>query len=526
MQIIVTPGPGVKIKSESAGVIIKEASAPVDKTTLLPLQVENVGKVLRASNVGEFAFNLVFGFVLYLVEQVRSLEKIVKAQSNRIKELEGQISKDSHNSSKPPSSDGLKKKKRTSSLRGKSGKKNGGQKGHKGRTLEAVETPDHIKKYAVNSCSECQGDLAGVEASGYEKRQVFDIPPVQIEVTEHQAEIKNCPDCGHCNKGEFPDGVSQPAQYGPRLKAQASYFNTYHFVPLERTTEILSDLYNHAISDGVISKANSTILENIAPSTKAIKEELLASEVVHFDESGLRVEAKLHWLHVASTATLTHYDVHQKRGSEAMDESGILPKFTGTAVHDHWKSYFKYDCSHSLCNAHHLRELQFIYEQYDQQWAEDMGLLLLEIKKALERSKQILAPEKLAEFDKRYDALVAIGLKANPQPQQPPEQKKKRGRKKQTPPKNLLDRLKDFKSEVLAFMYDPSIPFDNNQAERDVRMIKVKQKVSGGFRTKYGADTFCHIRAYISTARKQGHRVIDVLHDALVGNPFMPTPIS
>lgn len=533
MEVIVTPGPGRKIKSASAGVIIKEASAPVDKATSLPLQVETIRKVLHSNNVGELAYNMILSFILYLVEQVLDLEKTVKEQevqakeqSERIKELEGQISKDSHNSGKPPSSDGLKKKKRTSSLRGKSDKKNGGQEGHKGRTLEAVESPDHIEKYTVNSCSECQGNLEDVEASDHEKRQVFDIPPVQIEVTEHQAEIKNCPHCGHCNKGEFPKEVSQHVQYGPRLKAQVTYFNTYHFVPLERTTEIISDLYDHPISDGAVIKANETVSENIEPSTKAIKEQLVASDVVNFDESGLRVEGKLHWLHVASTDTLTHYDAHKKRGSEAMDDIGILPDFKGTAIHDHWKPYFKYSCSHGSCNAHHLRELQFIYEQYDQQWAEDMGLLLLEIKKAVESSEQVLAPEKLAEFDKRYDELVAIGLKANPQPEQPPGQKKKRGRKKQTPPKNLLDRLKDFKTETLAFMYDPSIPFDNNQAERDVRMIKVKQKVSGGFRTKKGADTFCHIRAYISTARKNGRRVLDALHDALVGNPFIPNPTS
>jgi transposase len=269
---------------------------------------------------------------------------------------------------------------------------------------------------------------------------------------------------------------------------------------------------------------NETLVNSIEPTLDTIQRQLIAAAVVHFDESGMRVEGRLNWLHVAGTRLLTYYNVHPKRGKEGMAAAGLLPQLRGRAVHDHWRSYFTFDnCRHALCNVHHLRELQFIVDQYEQPWAEDMAGLLLDIKAEVEAAQpeqMALSPDQLTYFEQRYDDLIEQGLIANPPPADPPA--KKQGRKKQSPAKNLLDRLRDHKREVLAFMVDFRVPFDNNLAERDVRMLKVKQKISGSFRTRTGAETFCAIRSYISTVRKQGGNVIDAIYDAFVGNPFVP----
>jgi transposase len=461
--------------------------------------------------------------VLKLSAQIAALEQQVAEQAVIIQSLQDQLAKNSQNSSKPPSSDGLKKPK-TRSLRPRGERPNGGQPGHKGDTLQMVTEPDHVEVYPVGCCPHCQVDLRDIEPTGYEKRQVFDVPPVRVEVTEHQAEIKQCPDCGQQVKGVFPDNVTQPTQYGPRLKAQASYLNNYHYIPLARTEELLNDFYGQSPSEAVIIEANKLLAEQTKPSRESIKQQLIAAPVVNFDESGLRVAGKTNWLHVASTPDLTFYFVHPKRGQEGMTAGGILPDFQGKAVHDHWASYLKFDhCQHTFCNAHHLRELQFVLEQYQQAWAADMAQLLRDIKAEVEATPAAatsLPPERLAYYERRYDQIINAGLAANPPPAEPPP--KKRGRPKQSPPKNLLDRLQTQKAGVLAFMYDFNVPFDNNQAERDVRMVKVKQKVSGAFRTQLGADNFCAIRSYISTVRKQGHNVIEALYDALVGQPIMP----
>jgi len=460
--------------------------------------------------------------------QVAELAQQLAKQGEVLQELQARLAKSSRNSSKPPSSDGYGRVPRTASLRTSGGKPHGGQPGHAGQTLMAVEHPERTVTYEVPICAHCQASLQGIEVVGYEERQVFDIPAIRIEVTAHRAEIKVCPACGTPSKGTFPDAVTQAVQYGPTVQTWASYFPNYHHMPVERTTEIFEDLVQHRVSEATVLKASEQLDTCIAPSTEAVKEMLRDAEVLHVDESGLRVRGKLHWLHVACTDRLTSYEVHAKRGHEAMDDAGILGEFSGTVVHDHWKPYFQYDeCNHALCNAPHLRELRFINQQYQQAWAHDMAELLLEIKAAVEATPEPamrLSPPELAAFEKRYDAVVQAGFEANPAPGPTTEgEKHKRGRPKQPPPVNLLIRLRDFKGQVLAFMSDFHVPFDNNQGERDIRMVKVKQKVSGGFRTLEGAKRFGRIRGYLSTARKQAKNVFEAIRDAFDGNPFIPS---
>jgi len=456
-----------------------------------------------------------------LYEQIAELKGIVQTQAARLQPLEDQRARNSGNSGKPPSSDGLKKKPR--SLREKGKRKAGGQKGHKGHTLDMVTHPDHSVSHALTTCPHCQTDVRAVSVERVEKRQVFDLPEVRLEVTEHQGEVKTCPCCGEKVKARFPEGVDHAVQYGTRIKAQAVYLNTYQLLPLARIGELFADFYGHAPSAALILGALQQTQRQIQPALDAIEALLLQSNVVHNDETGMRVEGKLRWLHVTSTDRLTAYTMHQKRGQEAIREIGILPRFKGVSVHDGWASYFQFDCDHALCNAHHLRELRFIEEQYQQRWAGDMAQLLRDAKQevaACPEGQTALAPERIACYHQQYEALLKQGFKANLPPETPPP--KKRGRKKQSPPKNLLDRLQKYQQETLAFIADFRVPFDNNLAERDVRMMKVKQKVSGTFRTQQGAEMFCDLRAYISTARKQGQSVICALHHALLGQPFTP----
>ena len=477
-----------------------------------PLRIPSEAEIRAAYREGEDAVVKLF------YETISKLDE-------RIQRLEDQIAKNSSNSSKPPSSDGFKKKPK--SLRQRSGKKSGGQPGHTGHTLKAVTTPDQVQVHRVRRCRHCQANLEEVEVQGCEKRQVFDVPPVKIEVTEHQAEIKTCPECHRLTVGEFPAGVSQPVQYGERIKAQMVYFHQYHFVPLERTTEILGDLYGQTVSEGTIVEACQETAQQVEPMYQLTKTELIhTQDTGHFDETGSRIEGKLWWLHVACTALLTYYAPHRKRGGEALDAIGIFPVFKGKAMHDSYRSYFQYeDVINALCNAHHLRDLIFVRDQYQQIWAAEMIKLLLEIKTAVEEApseQQSLSPTQLTDFETRYDAILEAALQTCPvlEPIEPPP--KKRGKPKQHPVKNLLDHLQVRKTETLAFMVDFKVPFDNNQAERDLRMVKLKQKISGCFRSENGAEVFCCIRSYISTARKNGQGVLDVLQLALTGSPFVP----
>lgn len=463
-----------------------------------------------------------------VVEIMTGLMATIRAMEARIQTLEDQIAQHSGNSSKPPSSDGLRRKTKRS-LRRPSGKKNGGQKGHKGYHLESVEKPDETVVHVVKQCEQCQASLEAVEVNEYKTRQVFDLPEIRIFVTEHQAEIKTCPECGQDNIARFPAGLTHPTQYGPGIRSQMVYFNQYHFIPLERTAEIFEDLYQQRIAQGTIMAANRETAQQVKPIKQKIKKYLIGTEeAVGFDETGARVAGKLHWLHSASTLQATYYEVHAKRGSQAMDKIGILPDRSGWSIHDFWKPYLKYALTkHGLCNAHHLRELIFIAERTQQPWTTEMIDLLLEIKETVETAQvsgqSCLTTRQIRQFEQQYKQIINQGLLANPPPERPPG---KRGRVKQSRAKNMLDRLQLHAEKVLAFMYDFKVPFDNNLAERDIRMVKVQQKVSGGFRSLDGAKTFCQIRSYISTARKNHRSILEALSQALAGSPFSPHFIS
>jgi transposase len=457
---------------------------------------------------------------------VEGLLHNIDALNARVQQLEDRLAKNSRNSSKPPASDDPPTKPKPKSLRQRSGKKPGGQKGHPGRTLAVVESPEHVVSHGPEECEGCGRSLVDIEASGYERRQVVDVPPVvALEVTEHRAQRKRCTGCGGTTTAPFPAEAmsAKSVVYGPRIKALSVYLMEYQLLPYERTSELLREFFgSRAPGAGTLHSVLKGCFEGLKETEEAIEEGLRGADVSHFDETGLRVEGKGMWVHVASTDKLTHYAVHEKRGVEATEEIGILPSFAGVAVHDGLSAYRNYErCAHALCNAHHLRELRFMDEEHQQEWAGRMKELLVEIEEAIREEAALggacLAPERVEDFEVRYQRLLEAGLKANP----PPIRTGKRGRPKQSKGKNLVDRLTKHRGEVLRFMHDFRVPFDNNQAERDLRMVKVRQKVSGCFRTRRGAQMFCRIRGYISTARKQGENVLAALENVFIGDPVI-----
>ncbi len=451
-----------------------------------------------------------------LFDIIESQNKQIKDMQKSIKALENQIAKDSHNSSKPPSSDGMKK--RPKSLRKKSKNPRGGQKGHKGSTLKRTTNPNHTIIHAAPilcSCGHCIADESVVE---YDSRQVYDIPPVEIEVTDHLVEIKICPECKMPVKANFPEYLTKAVQYGHRIKAFAVYLLNQHFIPYKRTSEIIEDLFEHKISTGTLYRMNKVFYDILEKPVDAIKSKIISALIAHFDETGFRVDKMLHWLHSAGTRLYTFYAYHKSRGFKAMQDVGILDFFEGRAVHDHFKAYFKFDCEHAACNAHILRDLIYLVERHKQKWAKKMSRHLLKIKKETEKARDKgqheLTKQLIDDFENKYLEILNQGFLDNP------EYDDRRKKKKRTDAQNLLIRLRDFKEQVLAFMYDLDVPFDNNLAERDIRMMKLHQKISGCFRAAEGAQIFCRIRSYLSTARKHGYNRFDVLYNATQNNFF------
>lgn len=456
--------------------------------------------------------------------RIAELEALVTQQGAYIRELEGRVAKDSHNSSKPPSSDGLARK--TQSLRRQSGRKPGGQLGHRGQTLRLVAEPDRVVEHRPTVCTGCQTPLDG-EAPVVlrDRRQVQDLPPVRLRITEHQALHVQCSACQAVSVGTFPPAAPSRAQYGPRLRAFAVYLVEQQLVPYARVQELLRDLFGVDLAGGTLVTWVRAAAATLAPVEDAIKSALGQAPVLHSDETGVRQSGHLTWAHVASTARLTHYAIHPKRGSAATDAIGILPAYRGVSVHDGWKPYqMQTQCRHALCNIHHLRELTFLEEQEHQGWATELKRLLREMKAATDQARRQgqaqLAATVRDAFDVRYDALLAAGLAANPPPAPGP---RRRGRRKQTPARNLLERLLLGKAQVLAFLDDLTIPFGNNQAERDLRMLKVQQKVSGGFRADTGSAAFARIRGYLSTLSKQQMPLLAALATLFMGEPLYPS---
>lgn len=457
---------------------------------------------------------------------VQDLTVRLEASDRRVRHLEEQVAKDSHNSSKPPSSDGLAKPK-PKSLRTPSARPTGGQPGHPGQTLRMVPTPDHTVRHPVDRCTGCGRSLADQVPDRVERRQVFDLPEPKLEVTEHQADVKTCA-CGCVTRAAFPPEVTAPVQYGLRITSVAVYLKEYQLLPFDRLTEILRDLFACVtFSEGTLANMTTACATRLEPVEAIIRAQVVAAAVVGFDETGVRATGSLHWLHTASTQWLTWFFAHTRRGCDAMDAADILPGFRGRAVHDFWRPYLQYDCDHAFCNAHLLRELIFLWEEQHQAWAKTMIDHLLAIHAAVETARDAglaaLRVEDLDRFHLDFLRIVDAGYADNPVPVPVVGGPTRRGRRGQSKARNLLDRFRDHPDGILAFMRDFAVPFTNNWSERDLRMMKLREKISGSFRSFAALVDFCRIRGYVSTARKNGLTALDALRRAFAGDPFIPT---
>ena len=457
--------------------------------------------------------------IMQLWAMVQALTGQVDALTAEVAELKGRLIKDSHNSSKPSGLDVFRKPK---SQRLPSGKKPGGQRGHPGSTLKRVAQPDRsVDHPPPPSCDACGAALVGTVAV-VETRQVMELPPLAVEVVEHRRLARRCV-CGKLHRGEWPADVTEPMQYGPRLKALAVYLTQYQMLPVLRSAELLRDLWGAPISAASIDAYATAAGATLAPVVDRIRHAVAQAGVAHFDESGLRVAGTLHWLHTAATPRLSWYGHHARRGGEAIEHFDILTRFNGVAVHDGFAPYRDYACHHALCNAHHLRELIWLDETSGQTWSRRMIHLLTDAKAAAEGARggqPSLTPAAVAAYHQRFEALLAEGRRLNPER---PKAAGSRRAVKQSPATNLLKRLTRYRTDVLRFLSDPRVPFDNNLAERAIRMPKLKQKISGSFRSDHGADTFCAVRSYLATLRKQGLDLVSALTKTFQGAPPLPS---
>jgi transposase len=443
-----------------------------------------------------------------LLTENAALKELIEGLQTRIAELERRLGLDSSNSGKPPSSDGLKKPARTRSLREPSGKLRGGQKGHPGETLRQVMTPDVVIDHYPESCAGCGAELTAMMATCHTARQVFDLPePRPPMVTEHRAHVCSCAQCGKRTQAAFPAAVAAPVQYGRRICAMVVYLLHGHFLPEDRLAEVMRDLFGVSLVPATIARMSRCCADRLQSFIDTVREEVCRAKVKHLDETGFRLGTKTQWLHIASTALLTFYRVCANRGS-------LMVGVVGIVVHDHWKPYYTMkDVLHALCNAHHLRELKALIEFDHEYWARKMQILLRRACHAvnLARERGIpLKPRLVARIERRYDAIMAQGL-AFHEALPPLRRAQRRSGKPRRVGHNLLLRLHQRRGDVLRFLHDPNVPFTNNQAEADARMMKLRQKISGGFRAQASADDFVVIRSVLSTAKKQGWNILSTL---------------